>query len=90
MIGFSFFNRPVAKLFLGDVGSLPIGLVLAWLLILLAGNGGRVAAIVLPLYSVADSTLTLLRRLLSGERVWRRIGRISTSAQRTEGSPLST
>ncbi|HSV25574.1 MAG TPA: glycosyl transferase, partial [Xanthobacteraceae bacterium] len=27
MIGFSFFNRPVAKLFLGDVGSLPIGLV---------------------------------------------------------------
>jgi UDP-N-acetylmuramyl pentapeptide phosphotransferase/UDP-N-acetylglucosamine-1-phosphate transferase len=70
MIGFSFFNRPVAKLFLGDVGSLPIGLVIGWLLVLLAGNGGRVAAFLLPLYPVADSTLTLLRRLLSGERVW--------------------
>jgi len=70
MVGFSFFNRPVAKLFLGDVGSLPIGLVIGWLLVLLAGNGGRVAAFLLPLYSVADSTITLLRRLIGGERVW--------------------
>jgi UDP-N-acetylmuramyl pentapeptide phosphotransferase/UDP-N-acetylglucosamine-1-phosphate transferase len=35
-IGFAFFNRLVAKLFLGDVGSLPIGLLLGWLLLLLA------------------------------------------------------
>ena len=32
MIGFAYFNRPVAKVFLGDVGSLPIGLILGWLL----------------------------------------------------------
>jgi UDP-N-acetylmuramyl pentapeptide phosphotransferase/UDP-N-acetylglucosamine-1-phosphate transferase len=70
MIGFAFFNRPVAKLFLGDVGSLPIGLVLGWLLILVAGNGGRVAAILLPLYYLTDSTLTLVRRFVSGEPVW--------------------
>jgi UDP-N-acetylmuramyl pentapeptide phosphotransferase/UDP-N-acetylglucosamine-1-phosphate transferase len=70
MIGFAYFNRPVAKLFLGDVGSLPIGLVLGWLLVLLAGSGGRAAAILLPLYYVADSTITLLRRLRNGERVW--------------------
>jgi UDP-N-acetylmuramyl pentapeptide phosphotransferase/UDP-N-acetylglucosamine-1-phosphate transferase len=49
-IGFAFFNRPVAKLFLGDVGSLPIGLLLGWLLLVLAGNGGRTAAALLPLY----------------------------------------
>jgi UDP-N-acetylmuramyl pentapeptide phosphotransferase/UDP-N-acetylglucosamine-1-phosphate transferase len=60
----------VAKLFLGDVGSLPIGLVLGWLLVLLAGNGGRAAAVLLPLYYVADSTITLLRRLRNGERIW--------------------
>jgi UDP-N-acetylmuramyl pentapeptide phosphotransferase/UDP-N-acetylglucosamine-1-phosphate transferase len=70
MIGFAFFNRPVAKLFLGDVGSLPIGLLLAWLLLLLAGNGGRAAAILLPLYYLADSTITLLRRVAKGESVW--------------------
>jgi UDP-N-acetylmuramyl pentapeptide phosphotransferase/UDP-N-acetylglucosamine-1-phosphate transferase len=70
MIGFAFFNRPVAKLFLGDVGSLPIGLILGWLLILLAGNGGRAAAILLPLYYLADSSITLARRALNGEKIW--------------------
>jgi UDP-N-acetylmuramyl pentapeptide phosphotransferase/UDP-N-acetylglucosamine-1-phosphate transferase len=70
MIGFAFFNRPVAKLFLGDVGSLPIGLLLGWLLILLAGSGGRAAAILLPLYYLADSSITLVRRALNGEKVW--------------------
>lgn len=70
MIGFAFFNRPVASLFLGDVGSLPIGLLLGWCLLQLAGSGHLVAAILLPLYYLADTTITLLRRLLKGEAVW--------------------
>ena len=70
MIGFAYFNRPAAKLFLGDVGSLPIGLLLGWLLMALAGSGGRAAAILLPLYYLADSTITLFRRLVNGEKVW--------------------
>ena len=70
MIGFAFFNRPVAKLFLGDVGSLPIGLMLGWLLVLLAGNGGRAAAVLLPLYYLADATITLIRRAVNGENLW--------------------
>src|SRR5262249_53174997 len=69
-IGFAFFNRPVAKLFLGDVGSLPIGLLLGWLLLALAGSGGRTAAVLLPLYYLADSTITLLRRAARSEPVW--------------------
>ncbi|HEX3505327.1 MAG TPA: glycosyltransferase family 4 protein [Xanthobacteraceae bacterium] len=69
-IGFAFFNRPVARLFLGDVGSLPIGLILAWLLILVAGKGDWIAALLLPLYYLADSTITLLRRIMNGEKVW--------------------
>jgi UDP-N-acetylmuramyl pentapeptide phosphotransferase/UDP-N-acetylglucosamine-1-phosphate transferase len=70
MIGFAFFNRPVARLFLGDVGSLPIGLMLGWLLVLVAGHGGRAAAILLPLYYLADSTITLFRRIAKGEKIW--------------------
>ncbi|ACL55088.1 MraY family glycosyltransferase [Methylobacterium nodulans] len=70
VLGFAPFNRPVARLFLGDVGSLPIGLILAWLLYRLAGEGGLAAAILLPLYYLADATLTLIRRLLAGEPVW--------------------
>jgi UDP-N-acetylmuramyl pentapeptide phosphotransferase/UDP-N-acetylglucosamine-1-phosphate transferase len=69
IIGFAPFNRPVARLFLGDVGSLPIGLLLGWLLILLAGNGHLTAALLLPLYYLADATITLVRRLVSGEPI---------------------
>ncbi|MGL4729241.1 MAG: glycosyl transferase [Bosea sp. (in: a-proteobacteria)] len=76
LLGFAPFNRPVAKLFLGDVGALSIGLIGAYLLYSLAatapGNisGSMTAAILLPLYHVMDATLTLLRRLFNGERVW--------------------
>jgi UDP-N-acetylmuramyl pentapeptide phosphotransferase/UDP-N-acetylglucosamine-1-phosphate transferase len=70
LIGFAPFNKPTARLFLGDVGSLPIGLVTAYLLYRLAGTGALAAALILPLYHVADSTITLLRRLARGEKVW--------------------
>jgi len=70
MIGFAPFNKPVARLFLGDVGSLPIGLLLAWLLFHVAASGHLAAAILLPLYYLADTALTLLRRALAREPVW--------------------
>jgi UDP-N-acetylmuramyl pentapeptide phosphotransferase/UDP-N-acetylglucosamine-1-phosphate transferase len=68
MLGFAPLNRPVARVFLGDVGSLPIGLMLGWLLVLLAAHH-LVAALLLPLYFLADATITLLRRFAKGERV---------------------
>jgi UDP-N-acetylmuramyl pentapeptide phosphotransferase/UDP-N-acetylglucosamine-1-phosphate transferase len=70
MLGFAPFNQPVARLFLGDVGSLPIGLLLGWLLLLLAAQGYVAAAILLPLYYLADTTITLIRRLRAGETIW--------------------
>src|SRR4051812_26799887 len=70
LLGFAPFNRPVARLFLGDVGSLPIGLLTGWCLIELAGTGALAAAILLPLYHLMDATITLLRRLARGEKVW--------------------
>jgi len=69
VIGFAPFNRPVARLFLGDVGSMPIGILIGWLLALLAGGGHFAAALLLPLYYLADTTLTLLRRLAAGEQI---------------------
>jgi UDP-N-acetylmuramyl pentapeptide phosphotransferase/UDP-N-acetylglucosamine-1-phosphate transferase len=69
IIGFAPFNRPIAKLFLGDVGSLPIGLLLYWLLLQLAVRGQLVAALLLPLYYVADTTIVLLRRAINGEPI---------------------
>ena len=70
ILGFAPFNKPVARLFLGDVGSLPIGLLLGWLLLQVAASGYLVAALILPLYYVVDATITLTRRLAKGERFW--------------------
>jgi UDP-N-acetylmuramyl pentapeptide phosphotransferase/UDP-N-acetylglucosamine-1-phosphate transferase len=70
MIGFAPFNRPVAQVFLGDVGSLPIGLLLGWLLVQLAAMGHVAAALILPLYYLADATITLAGRVVRGEPFW--------------------
>jgi UDP-N-acetylmuramyl pentapeptide phosphotransferase/UDP-N-acetylglucosamine-1-phosphate transferase len=70
ILGFAPFNRPVARLFLGDVGSLPIGLLLGWLMLMLAGQGYLAAAVLLPLYYLADATVTLVRRIVRREKVW--------------------
>jgi UDP-N-acetylmuramyl pentapeptide phosphotransferase/UDP-N-acetylglucosamine-1-phosphate transferase len=70
LLGFAPFNRPVARIFLGDVGSLPIGLLLGWCLLELALHQQIVAALLLPLYYLADATVTLLRRMARREPFW--------------------
>jgi UDP-N-acetylmuramyl pentapeptide phosphotransferase/UDP-N-acetylglucosamine-1-phosphate transferase len=71
ILGFAPFNRPVAQIFLGDVGSLPIGLLLGWLLLQLVDKGHVAGAIILPLYYLADATITLARRVARGDPFWR-------------------
>jgi UDP-N-acetylmuramyl pentapeptide phosphotransferase/UDP-N-acetylglucosamine-1-phosphate transferase len=68
--GFLFWNWHPAKLFLGDVGSVPLGYWLGGLLVLAAMKGAWAAATILPLYYLADATLTLCRRALKGEKFW--------------------
>ncbi|MBR1129988.1 glycosyl transferase [Bradyrhizobium iriomotense] len=70
MLGFAPFNKPVAKVFLGDVGSLPIGLLLGWCLLELAWHGQAAAALLLPAYYLADATITLFRRIARREQFW--------------------
>ena len=70
LLGFAPFNRPMAKVFLGDVGSLPIGLLLGWALLELAFQHHLTAALLLPLYYLADATITLLRRMATREPFW--------------------
>ena len=69
-IGFLVWNWAPARIFLGDVGSVPLGYLLGFLLIEQAARGYWKLALILPLYFLADATITLLRRLARGERVW--------------------
>jgi UDP-N-acetylmuramyl pentapeptide phosphotransferase/UDP-N-acetylglucosamine-1-phosphate transferase len=68
--GFLVWNWSPARIFLGDVGSVPLGYGLGFLLLDLALSGHWKIALILPLYFLADATLTLGRRLVRGERIW--------------------
>lgn len=70
-LGFLAWNWHPARIFMGDVGSVPLGFLLGWLLLSAAAAGAWAAALLLPAYYLADASITLLRRAARGERVWR-------------------
>ena len=70
--GFLIFNFPPAKIFMGDVGSIPLGFLAGAFGV--AGWQQGLWPLWFPLVVFApfivDATTTLARRLLRGERVW--------------------
>ena len=70
-LGFLPWNWHPARIFLGDVGSVTLGYLIGWLLLGAAAAGFWAAALLLPLYYLADATLTLFSRLRRREPVWR-------------------
>jgi len=70
-LGFLVWNWAPARIFLGDVGSVPLGYLIGFLLLGVAADGHWKIALILPLYFLADATITLIRRLFLGEVVWR-------------------
>jgi len=70
-VAFLPWNWHPARIFLGDVGSVPLGFLMGWLLLALAASGQWAAALILPAYYLGDATLTLIRRAIRGKAVWR-------------------
>ncbi len=70
-LGFLILNWHPARVFMGDVGAIALGYLLGWFLLLLACWGYGAAALILPAYFIADATLTLVRRLVTGAAIWR-------------------
>lgn len=69
--GFLVWNlREKALVFMGDVGSVPLGFLMGTLCLDLALSGAWAAALILPSYFLADATITLLKRLFRGEKIW--------------------
>ncbi|MDC3024134.1 hypothetical protein OA264_01515 [Alphaproteobacteria bacterium] len=69
-LGFLLYNWHPAKIFLGDSGSIPLGFLMLCLLVDLCIKGYWVASIILPLYYILDTSLTLLNRVIKRERFW--------------------
>jgi UDP-N-acetylmuramyl pentapeptide phosphotransferase/UDP-N-acetylglucosamine-1-phosphate transferase len=70
-LAFLRWNRHPARLFLGDVGSVPLGYLIGWLLLEAAARGYWASALILPLYYLADATITLARRALARKPFWK-------------------
>ncbi len=70
--GFLIFNFPPAKIFMGDVGASSLGFLAA--AFSLWGNNEGIFSLWLALLIfspfIVDATVTLLRRLLTGEKIW--------------------
>lgn len=70
--GFLLFNFHPARIFMGDVGSIPLGFLAA--VLGLDGVRAGLWPLWFPLLAfapfIADASVTLLRRLLRGEKVW--------------------
>lgn len=71
--GFFVFNFPVAKIFMGDVGSQFLGFVFATIAVLATEfEGARLSFLIMPLlffHFIFDTVFTFFRRLLAGENV---------------------
>lgn len=70
VLGFLVWNWQPARIFLGDVGSVPLGYFIGWLLLGVATQGYWAAALILPAYYLGDATLTLAIRLWRREKIW--------------------
>ncbi len=68
--GFLLWNWHPARIFMGEVGSVPLGFLLAWLLLSMATEGQWAPAIILPLVYLSDTGLTYLMKVVRRERFW--------------------
>lgn len=69
-LGFLVFNRPPARIFMGDVGSGALGMLIAVAAMLVVQRQPAMlwACLILPSAFLVDSGLTLLRRMGGGQR----------------------
>jgi UDP-GlcNAc:undecaprenyl-phosphate/decaprenyl-phosphate GlcNAc-1-phosphate transferase len=70
LIGFLYYNRPPARIFLGDSGSLVVGFLLAFISVRGSSTGDGVLQGLIPLFALAylllDTGIAMLRRWLRG------------------------
>jgi len=70
LAGFAIFNWPKASVFLGDSGSLPIGLLSGLVFFRLGHDLSIWAGLIMPLFFIADATSTLFMRLAAGDNIF--------------------
>ncbi len=70
IIIFLYFNKPNAKLYMGDSGSILIGFINGYIFLELYTAGYLYLGISLIIYTLIDCTIALLRKTLGGNMPW--------------------
>lgn len=68
---FLLWNWRPARIFLGDVGSIFLGLITGWFILLLLSKGQWAAALIIPAYYYADGGITLLKRIIQRKNIFK-------------------
>jgi UDP-N-acetylmuramyl pentapeptide phosphotransferase/UDP-N-acetylglucosamine-1-phosphate transferase len=98
-VGFLFFNRPPARIFMGDVGSLSLGFLVGAMSLYAAGEGLPMWLAAMPLAAyLVDTSYTIIRRLQQGENLlqahnqhlYQRLVQSGWSHLRVDGAALAT
>jgi UDP-N-acetylmuramyl pentapeptide phosphotransferase/UDP-N-acetylglucosamine-1-phosphate transferase len=69
LLGFVWFNRPMASIYMGDAGTLCIGLLLSSTAVYILAQYGSIAGFIPFTYIMVDTTYTLLHRAIKGLNV---------------------
>tara|TARA_B100000780_G_scaffold275565_1_gene242394 strand:- start:2344 stop:3321 length:978 start_codon:yes stop_codon:yes gene_type:complete len=72
LLSFIYFNKPKAKLYMGDTGSVLIGYIIGFCLLELMSTEYWYFSIALYSYPILDCTLTVLKKVFSGKSVFDR------------------
>ena len=73
MISYLCFNKPKAKLFMGDTGSIFLGFLIGYISIKLIFFGRYDIVISLLAYTYLDCTITIFKKILTGKMPWARL-----------------
>ena len=73
ILAFLIFNKPKAKIFLNDVGSIPLGYIMGFCLLNIIQNGNWYFFISIFLYFILDVSYTLFIKVKKGYHPWARL-----------------
>ena len=73
LIAFLFYNKPIAKLYMGDSGSIFLGFLIGYICISLFLKGYWNLAFSLIIIPFLDCTITLIKKTLKGHSPWKRL-----------------
>lgn len=70
LTGFLFYNKPKAKIFMGDTGSIFLGFLTGFAFFELLIAGQTILALILIIYPLMDCTICLIKKFKNGHMPW--------------------